>query len=192
MIRCIPAFEIITITHHLHYYHHSYWKSIPCCVLFWELYMHNFIQYSQEIEKLDLWCVEWWSPKRYVHVLIPGAHECDLIWNKKKGLYRCIWVKDLELRISSGLLRWTINPMKNVLIRDTQREDMEEEKAQGIGGRDCSDVATGQGTSCATRSQGSKEQIIATSLWRGHSPIDNLISDIRPSDWERIHESLLF
>ena len=129
----IPAFEIITITHHLHYYHHSYWKSIPCRVLFWELCMHNFIQDSQEIQNLDLWCVEWWSPKRYVHVLIPGINECEHIW--KKGLYRCNWVKDLELRISSGLSRWTINPKKNILIRDTQREDREEEKSCGIEGK---------------------------------------------------------
>lgn len=42
------------------------------------------------------------APKRYVHVIIPGTCQCDLIYLfiKKKDLCRCNWGRNLEMRSS--------------------------------------------------------------------------------------------
>ena len=42
--------------------------------------------------------VEWWPPKRYVHIQIPENCECYLIW--KKGLCENNKVRNFEMRSS--------------------------------------------------------------------------------------------
>ena len=70
--------------------------------------------------------------------------------------------------------------MKNVLIRDTQREDIEEEKSHGIGGRVMWPWAREHPVPPGAKEAKNR----SFSLQREYNPTDTLLSDIRPSALE--------
>lgn len=88
-------------------------------------------------------------------------------------------VKDLEMR-SSGLPKWTLDPMASVLIRDTKKRD--KERKEGLSedkARDWNGGVSNQGMPGATTTMGKRllrEDPPLEPLDEGN-PADTLIAD---------------
>lgn len=70
--------------------------------------------------------VQWWPPKRYVHVIIPGTCQRDLIFKK-------IFADVIELPSwrwdHPGLFRWDLSLMTSVVMREHGVGGCTEDKA---------------------------------------------------------------
>ena len=58
-----------------------------------------------------------------------SCHECELIW--EKGLCRSDKVKDLRMRCS-WIVKWVLNPMTSVLLRDKKRGEEKTHRAESV------------------------------------------------------------
>lgn len=82
-------------------------------------------------------------------------HEYDTSWKKKeKRLFTDISKWSISKWDNCGFLRWTLNPVTSVLIRNTERKDVQGEvekpKEDKVSNQNCS--APSQGMAVASRS----------------------------------------